>query len=415
MQKLENLFALRFLKTRKRNRLLSFLSVTSVVGVMIGVAALIIVISVMDGFTFNLKEKFLGADPHIVVSNMTGNPIDEWEKLAADIAAMPQVAGVYPYVIEQAMMTNERKVNGVIVRGVVPEDEGGSTGFNFDIIRGSWKDLAVSEKDGLPGVLLGKDITVLMGVIVGDKITLMSSTGARGAFGIVPKMRRFRVAGFFDAGFEAYNKSLIYMELKHAQDFFGLGDNVYGIGVMLKNPDRAESVAKNIQLNLNSNNNGLLWASDWLSRNSRLFDALKLEEYALFIILTLIVIVASFNIVSMITVTVKDKRKEVAILRAMGATEKLIRRVFIRQGLIIGAFGTLLGNILALVLGLALKNFKIIKVPKDIYFSDTIPVLLSPHVFIVVTVCALLITYVAAVFPAHISAKTDPIEAIRND
>ncbi len=415
MPKLENLFASRFLKARKRNKLLSFLSITSVVGVMLGVATLITVISVMDGFTSNLKEKFLGADPHIVVNTMTGKPLDDWEGVAAKIAAMPQVMGVSPYVSEQVMITNDRKVNGVIVRGVIPEDEEKNTGFQLNIVRGSWDGLAPSGKDALPGALLGKDIVASMGLIVGDKITLMSSTGQRGAFGIVPKMRRFVVAGFFDAGFEAYNKSLIYIDLKQAQDFFALGDSVYGIGVMLKNPDRAEPVAKKMQLELNKEYNGFLWASDWLSRNSRLFDALKLEEFALFVILTLIIIVASFNIVSMITVTVKDKRKDVAILRAMGAPEKLIRKIFVRQGLIIGVAGTILGDILALVLGLVLKNFKIIKVPKDIYFSDSIPVLLSPEVFFVVTVCALVITYVAAIFPARISAKMDPIEAIRND
>ncbi|MDR0454012.1 MAG: ABC transporter permease [Deferribacteraceae bacterium] len=415
MPKLENLFASRFLKARKRNKLLSFLSITSVVGVMLGVSALITVISVMNGFTANLKEKFLGAEPHITVNNMTGVTINGWEDLAAEIAALPYVTGVSPYVTDQAVITTERKVNGVIVRGIIPDDEEFGAGLNLDIIRGSWGDIAVSGNDDLPGILVGKEILFSLGLVTGSKITLMSSAITQGAFGIIPKMRRFRVAGYFDAGFEAYNKSLIYMDLKQAQDFFGIGNSISGIGVMVKNPDKAESIANSMQTELNRDEERFLWVSDWLSRNGKLFDALKLEEYALFVILTLIIIVASFSIVSMITVTVKDKRKDVAILRAMGASEKLIRNIFTRQGIIIGALGTALGDLLAFVLCFALKNFKIIKVPKDIYFSDTIPVLISPRVFITVTICALLITYVAAVLPARISAKTDPIEAIRND
>ncbi|MDR2104217.1 MAG: FtsX-like permease family protein, partial [Deferribacteraceae bacterium] len=247
-------------------------------------------------------------------------------------------------------------------------------------------------------------------------VTLISPTTARGAFGIIPKMTKFRVAGFFDTGMYEHNRSLVYISLRDAQTFYKLGSEVNGIGVIVKDADAAPALAERMQADLNAIPDGRrYWVRDWLTMNGSLFAALKLEEYALFIVLTLITIVASFNIVSMITVTVKDKRRDIAILRAMGADAKLIEKIFVRQGIFIGVLGTVLGGVLALLIAVVLQNFKIITVPKEIYYSDTIPILLSPEVFIVVTVCALVITYFASKIPARMCAKIDPLEAIRND
>jgi lipoprotein-releasing system permease protein len=414
MPKLENLFASRFLKARKSNKLLSFLSISSVVGIMLGVTTLITVVSVMDGFTGNLKKKFLGTNPHIILSLADGSGIWDWAGLIKTSEAYPHVDTATPFILSQAMLANDRKVSGVIVKGLDVEAEKRWGGIPETVTDGSFD--ALEENSDLPAILLGKEIVFTMGVSVGSEVTLISPSNTRGAFGIVPKMTKFKVAGFFDTGMYEHNRSLVYISLKDAQAFYKLGSEVNGIGIIVDDADSAPEIAERMQADLNSIPDGRrYWVRDWLTMNGNLFAALKLEEYALFIILTLITIVASFNIVSMITVTVKDKRRDIAILRAMGAEAKLIEKIFVRQGMFIGLLGTLLGNLLALLIAVALQNFKIITVPKEIYYSDTIPILLSPEVFAIVTLCALSISYFASKIPARICAKIDPLEAIRND
>lgn len=434
MAKLEGIFASRFLRTRKRNRLLSFLSVTSVVGVMLGVATLITVISVMDGFIDNLKQKFLGVNPHIMVTRVSAAPISSWQNIVKDIEQVPHVSGAAPFILSNAIISNGSRAMGVIVRGIDPVAEakvsslestitmGGvsqhsagslqeNDSFEVTPVTGKLTDLQAS---ALPGILPGKEFMFSLGISVGSEVTVISPTNSRGAFGMVPRMKKFRVVGFVDTGMYEYNRTMVYIALDDAQSFFQMGDGISGIGVMTDNANNAAKISKDIEQTLNTNGKAY-WARDWLSMNESLFSALTLERYALFVVLTMITIVASFNIVSMITVTVKDKKKEIAILRAMGAEEKFIERIFVRQGLFIGALGTLLGNALALGIALLLKNFHIINIPKEIYYSDTVPVKLSLEVYVVVTVCALLITYIAAKIPSRMSAKIDPIEAIRND
>jgi lipoprotein-releasing system permease protein len=414
MPKLETLFASRFLKARKSNKLLSFLAISSVVGIMLGVTTLITVVSVMDGFTSNLKKKFLGTNPHIILSLADGSGIWDWAGLLKITGAYPHVDNAAPFILGQAMLANNRKVSGVIVKGLDAEAEKRWGGIPDTITEGSFDALAGNGE--LPAILLGKEIVFTMGVSIGSEVTLISPANTRGAFGIIPKMTKFKVAGFFDTGMYEHNRSLVYISLKDAQTFYKYGNEVNGIGIIVDDADAAPELAEKIQADLNSIPDGRrYWVRDWLTMNGNLFAALKLEEYALFIILTLITIVASFNIVSMITVTVKDKRRDIAILRAMGAEAKLIERIFIRQGMFIGFFGTLLGNLLALLIAAVLKNFKIITVPKEIYYSDTIPILLSPEVFAAVSVCTLGIAYFASKIPARICAKIDPLEAIRND
>ncbi|MDR2870328.1 MAG: ABC transporter permease [Deferribacteraceae bacterium] len=413
MAKLENLFASRFMKARKSNSLLSFLSITSIVGVMIGVAALIVVISVMDGFTENLKLRFLGANPHITVASGNGRPILDWQELIVDIKAVPHVSQASPLIMGTAMISDANAVTGVFIRGIDPVNE--SAALKESVRIGSLDELRPASKATLPNVLVGKEL-MRKGMIPGNDITILSPNMTRSAFGLVPKMREYNVSGYFDAGMFQHNGILVYMELSEAQSFFGLGDSVSAINVSVDNPDNAPIIAREIQTMLNGRpSNNMLSAYDWLSLNTMLFESLKLEQYALFVILTLIIIVASFTIVSMITVTVKDKRKEIAIIRAMGGSKDLISKIFIRQGIIIGFVGTMLGNLFALAISFVLMNFKIIDVPAEIYYSETIPIKLSAPIFVIVTVCALLITFIAALFPAKMSAKMSPIEAIRND
>ncbi|WP_277656176.1 lipoprotein-releasing ABC transporter permease subunit [Seleniivibrio woodruffii] len=405
----ERFIAKRYLKSRKSNRILSFISGVSVLGIVLGVATLIVVISVMNGFSDNLKNRILGANAHIVINRVDVSPIENWRDVQKEIASVKNVTGVSPFIISQVLLTSPNNVSGVVIRGVNAQDEMKVTTISKFMKEGSFADL--SKKSDVPQIALGKELAANLGVLSGDMVTMVSPLGKKGPFGITPKMKYFQVCGVFDTGMYEYNNTLAYIDIKAAQEFFGLSDVVSGFSVGTSNFDLAVDISKEIQHKLDFP----FWARDWISMNQNLFSALKLEKYAMFIILTLIIIVASFNVISMITVTVKDKKRDIAILRAMGASESSISGIFKRQGMIIGITGTLIGNILGLAICLILANFKIISLPADVYFMDRIPVKIEVMTFVVITVCSLVITYLAGLYPSRQSAKLDPVEALRRD
>lgn len=407
--KLENFIALRYLKSRKNSRLMSFMSGISVLGILLGVATLIVVISVMNGFSDNLKNKILGANAHIVVNRMDVNPISKWDAIETAIRTKDGIEGVSPFIINQVLVTSHKNVSGVVVRGVQPLKEESVTSIRKFMVEGEFTD--IDKESEKPGIAVGKELAAQMGVMLGDEVVVVSPFGKKGPFGFTPKMKKFDITGIFDTGMYEYNTSLAYISLKNAQDFFGTGDIVTGFSVKVENFDDAVQISKGLRDELGFP----YWARDWLSMNASLFSALKLEKIAMFIILTLIIIVASFNIVSMISISVKDKSREIAILRAMGASEKVIYKIFQRQGVIIGVAGTLIGNIIGFAICYLLKNYKIIELPQDVYFMDKIPVVIDPYVFLTVSACSIAITYIAGYFPAKHSARLDPIEALRQD
>ncbi|WP_303851785.1 lipoprotein-releasing ABC transporter permease subunit [Seleniivibrio woodruffii] len=407
--KYERFIAERYLKSRKSNRILSFISGVSVLGIVLGVATLIVVISVMSGFSDNLKNRILGANAHIVVNRMDVSPIEDWRTVKQQIASVEGVTGVSPFIISQVLLTSQNNVAGSVIRGVNAADEMKVTTIAKFMKEGSFSDLNI--KSEVPMIALGKELAANLGVVVGDNITMVSPLGKKGPFGITPKMKHFQVCGVFDTGMYEYNNTLAYINMSAAQDFFGMSDVVSGFSVGTVNFDYAPDIAANIQKKLDFP----YWSRDWISMNQNLFSALKLEKYAMFIILTLIIIVASFNVISMITVTVKDKKRDIAILRAMGASESSISGIFKRQGMIIGVTGTIIGNLLGLAICVVLMKFKIISLPADVYFMDRIPVKIEVMTFVVVSFCSLLITYLAGLFPARQSAKLDPVEALRRD
>ena len=410
--KIDNLIALRYFKSHKRNSIVSFLSITSIIGLMLGTATLILVVSVMSGFTNNLKEKMMGTNSDIVITDFSTVPVRDYEKLMQEVKKIKGVKAAAPFVNTQAVSMSGSGVSGIIIKGIDADLEKTVSKISSFITFGSLDDIK-NRQEGEPyGILLGKDLAFSLMAGVGDTITLISPQLNRGPFGLNPKMRSFIVKGIFDTGVYEYNASMAYVSIEAAQEFIGLKENsVTGISVS------AEQGINSIDLTytINQQIENKYWARDWLSMNQSLFSALELEKYAMFIVLTLIIIVASFSIVSMIAITVKDKQKDIAILRAYGASSSCIRSIFIRQGLIVGIIGTALGNITALLLSILVTKYKLIRLPEDIYFMDSLPLNIDYNVYLFVSVCAVLITFLASLFPSNQSAKMNIVDGIRND
>ncbi len=410
--KIDNLIALRYFKSRKRNSIVSFLSITSIIGLMLGTATLILVVSVMSGFTNNLKEKMMGTNSDIVITDFSTVPVRDYDKLMQEVKNIKGVKAAAPFVNTQAVSMSGSGVSGIIIKGIDADLEKTVSKISSFITFGSLDDIKV-RKEGEPyGILLGKDLAFSLMAGVGDTITLISPQLNRGPFGLNPKMRSFIVKGIFDTGVYEYNASMAYISIEAAQEFIGLKENsVTGISVAVEKGVNSIDLTYTINQKIENK----YWARDWLSMNQSLFSALELEKYAMFIVLTLIIIVASFSIVSMIAITVKDKQKDIAILRAYGASSSCIRSIFIRQGLIVGIIGTALGNITALLLSILVTKYKLIKLPADIYFMDSLPLNIDYHVYLFVSVCAVLITFLASLFPSNQSAKMNIVDGIRND
>lgn len=408
----ENLIAYRYLRSRKRTGILSFLSITSVVGIMLGVATLIVVINVMSGFSDNLLNKIAGANSDITVSRYDNQGILNYNKIQEKIKNVDGVKAVAPFVMGQVLLTNDKSVTGIVVKGISPEEEQHVSKLPSFMISGYLDDLLPKNKDDKSSkIIIGKEMAVMLGATVGEEITVISPILNRGPLGMMPKMKKFVVAGIYDTGIHDYNSTIAYIPLELAQTFFNQKDMVSGFNVSKNDKANMDIVVAKISVELN----GRYWVRDWLSMNISLFSAIQLEKVALFVILTLIIVVASFNIVSMIAITIKDKRKDIAILRAAGASSKFITRIFMKQGLIVGITGTILGDLVALILSLIIRNVKIIELPADVYFMDKIQVNMDIHVYIIVTVCAVLITFLATILPSRQAAKMSPIDALRNE
>lgn len=410
--KIDNLIALRYFKSRKRNSIVSFLSITSIIGLMLGTATLILVVSVMSGFTNNLKAKMMGTNSDIVITDFSTVPVRDYEKLMQEVKIIKGVKAAAPFVNTQAVSMSGSGVSGIIIKGIDADLEKTVSKISSFVTFGSLDDIKIRQEGEPYGILLGKDLAFSLMAGVGDTITLISPQLNRGPFGLNPKMRSFIVKGIFDTGVYEYNASMAYISIEAAQEFIGLKENsVTGISVSVEKGVNSIDLTYTINKKIENK----YWARDWLSMNQSLFSALELEKYAMFIVLTLIIIVASFSIVSMIAITVKDKQKDIAILRAYGAGSSCIRSIFIRQGLIVGIIGTALGNITALLLSIFVTKYKLIKLPADIYFMDSLPLNIDYHVYLFVSVCAVLITFLASLFPSNQSAKMNIVDGIRND
>ncbi len=419
----EIFIGLRYLRAKRRNRTISFNTLISIAGVTIGVAALIATLGIMTGFKEDMQAKILGTNSHIIITTRTGETIKGYRELTEKIVAVPEVVAATPFIFKQVLLTSESGSHGVVLRGIDVRRETTVTEIAKNLKAGTLEDLERLGPAGkltpappdqpeappqlLPGIIIGKELSLRLGVFLGDRLNVVSPVGPISALGMIPKVRGYRVVGVFEAGMFEYDSSLAYVSIKQAQEFFNMGDAVTGIEVKVADVFAADRIAQAIERTIGFP----YWARDWMKLNKNLFSALKMEKFMMFVLLVLVVIVASFNIVSTLTMIVVEKHREIAILKAMGATGKAVMRIFMLNGLVIGVVGTAIGIPLGYGFCWAIQEFYTL--PGDVYYLSRIPVNIKIMDVLTVALSAITITFLATIHPCRQAARLDPAEAIR--
>ncbi len=422
--------ALRYLRAKKQHKFISLISAISTGGVAVGVMALIVVIAVMAGFENHLKEKILGVNAHLLIRSYEG-PFDSVNELKKRIesvsvspesglgglisrlrggSARPHVVAATPVVYIQALLSSGRAVSGVAVRGVDPKSVTKVVTFG-KLLQGKGIDsFSKYSPDEPPPILIGKELALTLGVQAGDYIRIIMPSGTITPIGMMPKIRTVQVSGIQTMGMYEYDMSLAFMPIGAAQKLLGIGNNVHAFEVKISDIYAADRFVEALKKVLGYP----FWIMDWQQMSRNLFSAMELEKFAMFVVLTLIVLVAAFNIISTLTMMVMEKKSDIAILKAMGATNRQILRIFMLNGTIIGTMGTAFGVMGGIGLCLLLKRYKFIKIPKEVYYTDHIPILLYNSDVIIIAVSALIICILATIYPARQAAGIDPSKILRN-
>ena len=408
---------LRYLRAKRSEGFLSLITAISTGGVAVGVLTLNVVLAVMTGFEEDLRDRILGFTPHVVVSDYGASmPVDP--AVEGRLRAVPGVEAADAFVQGQAMLASGSDVAGVVLRGVRAQP-GGAIDFSRHLRGGRIEDLGTRHavqrdesgaKVELPGIILGTELARQLDVRVGEPVSVVAPAGVPTVVGMVPKVRRFAVVGLFEAGMLEYDSALAFVGMPEAQRFFGLGDAVSGIEIRTADLDTADAVATRISGQLNFPYK----VQSWRDLNHNLFAAIRLEKFVYFLVLTLIVLVAAFNIVATLVMVVMEKRRDIAVLKSMGATRRGIAEIFITKGLIIGGVGTAAGTVLGLLFCGLLRQY-VIPLPPGVFYTATLPVKIYPQYFILVVAVSLVICLLATLYPARQASRLVPVEAIRYD
>jgi len=411
-QPLELFIGLRYLRAKKRNHFISFISLISILGTAIAIGVLITVLSVMNGFQQELRDRILVMTSHVTVSGVLGG-LKDWQAVAESVSGHPQVTGSAPYIRGEVMLSNAGNVHAALIRGILPEQESAVSAVAGKMKNGSLDNL----KPGKFGIILGHELARTLGVWPGDRITVISPQVSVSPAGAMPRLKRFEVVGTFEVGMHEFDSGLVLMHIDDAAKLLRSKDEVSGVRFRIKELFDAPQVGHEFSRTLGGN----YWVSDWTRRHANFFRAVKMEKTVMFVILSLIIAIAAFNIVSTLVMVVTDKESDIAILRTLGLSPAGVMRIFMIQGTIIGIFGTLLG----MVGGIALANnverivrfieeqFQTKFLDPSIYYISDLPSQVLWGDVILVCGVSFTLTVLATIYPAWRASRTHPVEALR--
>jgi len=415
------------MRSRKRSAFVSLITVISIAGVAVGVTALCVVLSVMSGFEDDLKDKILGTNAHLVVLKF-GTDFTGSADIAEKIRPLKNIKGASPFILNEGMVSSETNISALLIKGIVPDSASSAIDIgkyidagNLDFLddpskvplRRNTSDLPgeviPAHEPKIPGIIIGRELQKMLKVVPGDVVSIFSPLGELGPSGPIPKMRHFKVVGCFYSGMYEYDAKFVYISLKEAQNFFSMGESVTGIEVRVSDIDRVRAVSDEIK----AVTGGYPYrVRTWMDMNKNLFAAIKLEKIVMFVILTFIVLVASFNIVSALIMVVLERAKEIAILKSMGATNGTVMRVFMIEGVLIGVVGTAIGLLAGWLLCLFTANYHF-QLDPEVYYIASLPVKMDPVEFAMVATSAILISFLATLYPSLQAAKLRPVEGLR--
>lgn len=403
---------LRYTRAKRRNHFISFISLTSMIGIALGVTALITVLSVMNGFETELRERILGMTAHATISSYEGN-LRPWKALTEEVAQHPRVIASAPYIQKEGMVMFGQDVNGTIIRGVEPELEREVSEVGSKMLYGDFSSLT----SGAYNIILGKELANTLSVAVGEKITVVSPTASVSLAGVTPRLKRFTVSGIFEVGMYEYDSAMVFIHLDDARRLFKMDNGVSGLRLKVDDMMRAPWIARDLAESVG----GYHWVRDWTQYHANFFRAIKTEKRVMFIILLLIVAVAAFNIVSTLVMVVTDKETDIAILRTLGASPTSIMMIFMVQGTLIGIVGSIIGLLCGI--GLALNVETIVPaieqmlgmefLPADVYYISNLPSELHWDDVVRIGLVSFILSVIATLYPAWKASRTQPAEALR--
>jgi lipoprotein-releasing system permease protein len=411
----EYFIGLRYLRARRQETFISLITLISILGVMIGVMTLNVVMGVMTGFEETLRDRLLGINAHVALVK-SGGELRDYEKLLAQVVQEQGVVAATPTIYGQVMLTSGPRVTGVVVRGVDPDRVNKVVDIQRYMKEGSVAGLKAQHPlqiDNrtvlLSGIILGERLASQLGVFVGSPVQAISPLGSPTAIGVIPKVRRFVVVGILKTGMSEIDSTLVFMGLADAQRFFEMGDGVTNIEIRVRDVNQAREIADQIQRRLGFP----YFTEDWSRLWPNLFSALQLEKTVYFLVLLLMVLIGAFNIISTLVMVVMEKRKDIAILRSMGATRESIRNIFLFKGSVIGIVGTALGVFLGYAICVLIDRYEFIKLPEGAFLISTVPVRIYLSNFVLVAAASLIVCLLASLYPARQASKLDPVEIIR--
>lgn len=409
---LEFFIGLRYTRSKHKNHYISFISLASMLGIMIGVLALITVLSVMNGFEKELRERILGMVAHVTVSGTDGK-LGDWQSIDQQLAGNNQIKGIAPYIQQQVMISANGEVRGVLMQGIQPERQDAVSELEQNMLDGSLKTL--KNKDY--GIAIGRELASSIGAFIGDKVTVITPFARVTPAGVIPRMKRFTVTAIYKMNMRDYDSSTAFIHMDDAARLFKMKGQVSGLRIRLDDLFDAQPMAVSLQKELGNE----VEVSDWGRDNKTFFSAIRMEKTMMFFILLLIVVVAAFNLVSSLVMVVNDKQADIAILRTLGISPESIKKIFMIQGSIIGVSGAILGAIGGVLLAgnletitPALENFFGAKIfPEDIFYISKVPSDLQMSDVWLITVSALVLAVLATIYPANRAAAVQPAESLR--